>query len=87
MTTEFDTCAFLEFCRSKPADEEYDMTDSAVCALAQFGFPGVDEFVRPEAGIPPEVYSATVWCDPYTFGALADRLEKLARAEGIAQPW
>lgn len=79
-TPQFDQRLFLEFCRSKPADGEYDETDPEACALAQFGFPNVDEFVRPELGISSEVYSATVWDDPCTFGALAGRLEKLVRS-------
>jgi hypothetical protein len=81
-TPTFDTKAFLEFCRSKPAGEVYDGIDSDRCALAQFGYRRVSLL-----DFPPEVASAAVFDRPsrerpsdfYTFGALADRLERLVQ--------
>lgn len=81
---------FLDFCRSKPADEEFDPTESSECAFYQFadanGIPDPD---RDALDIPEVIWQAIVDCvqtrrrpgkffareDKYTFGALADRLE------------
>jgi len=77
----------LDFCRSKPADEEYDFLDNCGGALFQFlsnaGYPvaGVSgygvwvdaEGNRHQPGIDPE--GDLLSDEPTTFGALASRLE------------
>jgi len=80
MSEDFTT-RFLAFCRSKPADEAYPAYDASCCALAQFGFPGIDYFTAQQAGIPEEVYFEAAF-SPSTFGALADRLEAVIQARG-----
>lgn len=77
MTGKFDVEAFEAFCRSKPADEKYEASDSRRCALARFGFPDVLSCDLDERGIPSEVYTAAIGFSPFTFSALADRLAKL----------
>jgi hypothetical protein len=69
------THQFLAFCRSKPADEEYDNGDAGMCALAQFGYPGANLSTIEAQGIPREVYWAAGLQEPATFGALTTRLE------------
>lgn len=80
---------FLDFCRSKPADEEYHYCATGSCAFAQFLIatgratePCVgsddwfDEADRPSGDhdIPRELVTPLSRV-PETFGALADRLE------------
>lgn len=80
MTQTFDPQAFLRFCREKPAGEEYSRYEGLrSCALAQFGVPGVTGSTCRDFGVPRAVYEATVYTrhGPATFGALADRLEKV----------
>lgn len=72
----FNIREFEEFCRGKPADEEYE-GDWNACALAQFGFPALNMFNFEENGVPTEVYVAAAYARPRTFGALADRLSKI----------
>lgn len=76
MSKQFDLEEFKAFVASKPADEEYDALDLRGCALAQAGYPDVEDTVLEEMGIPEAVYDATM-DDPLTFGALADRLSTL----------
>lgn len=68
---------FAAFARSK-GDEAYDYLDPDVgCALAQFGHPGVDFIDGANTdGIPEAVDGAAV-SYPWTFSALASRLEAL----------
>lgn len=71
------THQFLEFCRSKPAHEEYDQRDNRNCALGRFGFIA-SEFTCVWNGIPLWLYDTTVCATKKerTFGALADRIER-----------
>lgn len=64
---------FAAFARSK-GDEPYTFIMASQCALAQFGIPGVASFDL--KGVPMEAYDAA-GVHPYTFSALADRLEAL----------
>lgn len=81
---------FLDFCRSKPADEAYSFISNENCALAQFlkaaGYPVESvggSFWRDTRDVvhdlPPPLYWSDlgygVLCECRTFGALADRLE------------
>lgn len=74
---------FLDFCRSKPADEEYDYLRSSVCAFYQFAVAnGIPDPVRssysyglfngPEI---PAALNGAIRVRPWTYGALASRLE------------
>lgn len=76
---KFNVREFEAFCRSKPADEEYQATDAHKCALAQFGFRGVQCNNHDRIGISEAVFSAAVCnlSEGRTFGALADRLAKI----------
>ena len=84
----FDLKSFESFCRSKPADEEYDgwslAADENGCALTQF-------FWSQGRNIDTDSKANRAWhaahgcdvgwaamSDPFTFGALADRLSKLS---------
>jgi hypothetical protein len=65
---------FAAFCRTK-GDERYSYVNSELCALGQFGHPGLDcdEIIdRFGAGVESALVS-----DPENFSALADRLEAL----------
>lgn len=77
---------FLDFCRSKPADEAFDLMDCQNCALAQFyhahGYPISAALIlswRDHDGVdhdvPYAVASAVGLTRPHTFGAVADALE------------
>ena len=74
---------FLDFCRSKPADEAYDYCDSTVCALAQFAsFAGIRELVGAGGtswlNEHPRLHEAVCPMEgegEWTFGALTARLE------------
>lgn len=69
---------FLKFCRSKPAYEAYNPSNSNSCALAQFGKPLLSHYTCTRYGVPLQVYEAAVHGKgPFTFGALAKRLEAL----------
>jgi hypothetical protein len=81
------TRAFLEWARKKPADEKYSYDDPTNCAIAQYlkscGFTkvyvGGSDYNcdgRGYAPLPPGWSDAAI-NNPYTFGALADRLEAL----------
>lgn len=71
----FDPHAFADWCREKPAEEEYTRLLSS-CALAQFGFEGITAWDL--NGVPLEVLIAAVGAThDTTFGALADRLAKM----------
>lgn len=66
---------FIEFCRSKPADEAYNFIDADICAFAQFGdHIGADFRGKsiPVALLEPIL--ADGQADSWTFGALAERL-------------
>lgn len=82
---------FLTWCRSKPADEEYDYVSHENCALAQFlkdagycekphcrGSYWIDDDGASHS-IPKKLIYALI--SP-TFGALADRLESISRSDG-----
>jgi hypothetical protein len=68
---------FTTWVRSKNPDEVYDAWDSQQCALAQFGTLGLNAESCEQRGVPLAVYYAAVE-RPWTFGALAARLEGLA---------
>jgi hypothetical protein len=70
----FDTSRFLEFCRGWPASEPYNPYSASKCALAQFGFVGVQ---YDNLGDVPESVFFRATEGPFTFGALADRLEAI----------
>lgn len=75
---------FLDFCRSKPADETYNIDRADVCAFAQFaeaiGLPNPER--RDLADVPEPIRGALYPTDDTesmfvgTFGALATRLEE-----------
>lgn len=69
------TQQFLAWCRSKPADEEYDPCDWDACALGQFGI-RASIFSCEALGIPTGIYKAAAWRGPFTFGSLAERVER-----------
>lgn len=82
---------FAAFCRTK-GDEEYEACSPSVCALAQFGHPGViiggslkGYFDRAGVAVPSGAYEAAVHYEPHTFSALADRLEALLADAPIVQ--
>lgn len=82
ITRAFSAEEFLRFCREKPANERYNACVDDGCALAQFGFPGVHERTRKDFGISRPVFVAIFgesqnFAVSHTFGALADRLEKV----------
>ena len=83
------TQQFLAWCRSKPADEEYDFTNTGACAFYQFAVEhGIPEPVRyyalREPILPIQLRDPLVRY-PRTFGALADRVERqLAEQVGAA---
>jgi hypothetical protein len=84
-----DPREFEAFCRTKPADEEYEVCDSSICAVAQF-LRTKDPSVKPAWGSGntwayigargrydfsnEAVGDRTLLPSPNTFGALADRL-------------
>jgi hypothetical protein len=72
---------FLEFCKGKPADENYCAWDEEECALAQFGLVSVHSSNLAERGVPEAVYDAAL-SSPNTFGELVKRLEALRLEEG-----
>lgn len=67
--------SFAAFCRTK-GDEDYNPCDANVCALAQFGHPGVPYSECERFGIPRDAMNAAL-SEPWVFSALADRLEAL----------
>ena len=73
---------FLAWCRSKPADEEYDFHDFYGCACAQFGYDlGLVKdgqlYVESEALHDlHERFGLCLFTQPWTFSALADRVER-----------
>lgn len=74
---------FLAFARSKPAGEEYNASDISNCAIAQFGRDaGFSHLV--DCGWVPEPFADPVlgegMAGAWTWGALADRLEKALSA-------
>jgi hypothetical protein len=86
-----DPREFEAFCRGRPADERYDALDTGMCALGQFvehKYPGrgarsvnhKDYFIDGVGFIVVgnRTYAAAVEDGPDTFGALADRLAKVA---------
>lgn len=86
------TDQFKAFVKSKPADEAYDSADYSTCALGQFGCRDMTFYNCEDKGIPQEVYVAAAYppeddaewfaaASYFTFGALADRLEKLTAEE------
>lgn len=88
------TDQFLTFCRSKPADEGYDYIHNDECAFGLFltasGYserPMVaSDGWRDNAGVDhPLPFDDDILSEePWTFGALADRLEAaIARAKGL----
>ena len=74
-----DPREFEAFCRGRPADERYDALDTGMCALGQsvnhkdYFIDGVGFIV-----VGNRTYAAAVEDGPDTFGALADRLAKVA---------
>lgn len=67
---------FLEFCRSKPADEEYDYWDTRNCAVQQFVQQGLGyeaDSVRAYGHVAHASRHLAI-PQPWTFGALATRL-------------
>lgn len=81
---------FLTFCRSKPADEGYDYSDTDSCALCQFlrmaGYPvftvgGTFWFDDNHVKHPiPEPLRGLLHDGERNFSALADRLEAALKA-------
>jgi hypothetical protein len=71
---------FLDFCRSKPAAEEYNYWSTNACAVSQFGneigyLPvGRCLAASPEIHGLHDRFAHTVYAKPQTFGALASRL-------------
>jgi hypothetical protein len=85
---------FLTFCRSKPADLEYTYEAPCGCAfylfLSESGYPVrsvIPNFWSDHRGDYhrfPETIEKAVQVDPWSFGALADRLEA-ALARGTSK--
>lgn len=70
---------FLDFCRSKPAEEAYPFWHAERCAVGQFiASRGLNVFEGEGWDIFDRLHdgTGTVGDEPWTFGALADRLEK-----------
>lgn len=71
---------FLAFCRSKPADEEYNFWSFGHCACAQYaksaGMLKSDETIgaSDDAIKLHDLIGGTLVVRPWTFGALAERL-------------
>lgn len=66
--------AFAAFCEGKPADEAYDYCMASSCAVAQFlQAVGVQNFTLMSNEI-PGAFQGPVTAEPWTFGALAERL-------------
>lgn len=69
------TAQFTDWVATKDASEEYDFTDSDNCAFARFGkevgIPGTVGLYSNQ--LPPSILYKLV-AEPYTFGALAQRL-------------
>lgn len=74
MPMTFDPHAFADWCREKPVEMGYSGVVANHCALAQFGFPGVQSYRL--RGVPLAILQAAA-TRPFTFGALADRLAKM----------
>jgi len=73
----------LAYFRSKPADEGYDFFNPSRCALSQFGRDlGFPHLICPDSleGTVSNRMALALADSPYTFGALADRLEKALSA-------
>lgn len=86
--TRFDPKAFLEFVRSKPAEEVYPAWDGCGCALYQFltaqgvavkeaGFFTYDDGDGQIHEALPQAVGKMIRFEPYTWGSLASRLEKV----------
>ena len=86
VASDFPLAEFLEFARSKPADERFDYTDSSVCALTQFGRATGREHLTEHSGSAllfgelPALNDALA-AKPETFGALVTRLEALVQEQ------
>lgn len=66
---------FAAFCRTK-GDASYVASDAGICALAQFGYPGLDSFTCGHAGVPFRALRAAC-VPPHNYASLATRLESL----------
>lgn len=81
---DFTIADVLAFCRTKPADEQYPFLNAYHCAAGQFGrATGRKSLVgcgdlRKLGHL--ELHKAVI-ASPWTFGALATRLEALLPAE------
>lgn len=77
MSKQFDLEAFKAFVAGKPADEEYDFTNSSRCAVAQYqklnGTYRGQLYSRELDDLHPGLLDALVGEE--TFGALSSRLE------------
>lgn len=77
----FTLAEFLDWARTKPADEEYDFCDPSACAVAQFGIAAgrrdLDNITTHEMKLMcPGAYDAVhPLYGGWTFGALVERLE------------
>jgi hypothetical protein len=72
--------AFLAFVQSRPADEAYDYTNTWKCPIARYcDFAGLDWLGKDELarGALEIGYGEQLSAEPQTYGALADRLEKV----------
>jgi hypothetical protein len=72
---------FAAWCRSKPAEEEYDFHNSEACAFYQFAvahdIPDPARYYSDllQPCLPAELRDPLL-TEPWTFGALADRVER-----------
>jgi hypothetical protein len=83
-TVNFTVAEFLDWARTKPADEGYGYMDACKCACGQFAdFAGIDWRARCSAAEKARwdfeaKYEHQLRDHPRTFGALAKRLETIA---------
>jgi hypothetical protein len=81
VSPDFAVGEFLDWARTKPADERYCYIDPSVCALAQFGAatgrPYLIDIGRPNEAYPAIDNAVNPLGGAFTFGALVKRLEAI----------
>ena len=95
MANDFSIAEFLAWCRTKPADEDYNYINSEECALAQFGRSTgraelvgaggtklLSEWDELHEALNPIKTRPRVW--GHTYGELVERLEALCPADPVA---
>ena len=86
---DFSAAEFLAWCRTKPADERYNVDDTEYCALGQFGAATDRDFLdcySPEKTLGIVGLDAALGFDSdaeKTFGALVKRLEAVVQETAV----